>query len=772
MRRALWLVVLILLASPALAAVDRHVYLDLGNDNQVNDCPNPAHNTKGIAGNTSVLSYCDFTDSGAHDGKVICDEVSGCKSGTVTTATCTSPLNNGIVAIATYSTQLDVDGDGTRERVYRHPQACVWNMARSDSCEVHAGTYQRAGTMSDEDAAGAVDVVDRSDCWLATVAALGHGPSLPNDGLGYGTAAEPAYLRGANMRGSIDTWDANRNKTPDAAEGLSVYAAIFSGDADLDGNPKEATSCPLNNTVLGDAFYPLMWGCGSVTSGEEVCDSSLGAGETRPRVDTDGDGTFDTQLPGGPRDVSHFVVQDIEGTGYGGGPVSCSGNGVREKLGHFSIGGDGSSGGFVADRIYFHDNAYSNLCANEHYVAIFGDDENGGCAVDHEIRNSHLVLDNRFIINDDSDSWGGGDIESGCGWYFHDNRAEIRGNTGCVGQGCRKGLIRFKSVDSLQSGTRPKRFRIVNNEFVWGAATGDGTFPWFIHTECIGECGPFNPGWGEFWYVGNLFRFKAGSTGGDWAGFSCLSDGSPDSHAYQYLSFNNTWDFAQAAAETAKTLDTFCNQTGELIVQRNNAYYRATSVNTDAGDTVRRANNVCSQSAQTDCTTDATGRAGWWGGAAPLTSGTWDVGVNAGLLNYVPRSGGPLYEKSGVGACDPDGAGGAGWDIDWDGDQDTIWTDLAGNTVRCDAVNDALSIGAIQPNSDPGGGAFCGDGVKNGAESCDGSDLGGQSCLGLGFTGGGTLTCNGDCTFNTSGCSFSAAAATLTGATVSSGSVQ
>jgi len=78
-----------------------------------------------------------------------------------------------------------------------------------------------------------------------------------------------------------------------------------------------------------------------------------------------------------PRDVSNFVIKNIEGTGYGGGPTTCTGSGIREKLGHFSIGGDGSSGGFVADGIYFHDNGYSNLCANEHYVAVFGDDENG-----------------------------------------------------------------------------------------------------------------------------------------------------------------------------------------------------------------------------------------------------------------------------------------------------------------------------------------------------------------------------------------------------------
>jgi hypothetical protein len=45
----------------------------------------------------------------------------------------------------------------------------------------------------------------------------------------------------------------------------------------------------------------------------------------------------------------------------------------------------------------------------------------------------------------------------------------------------------------------------------------------------------------------------------------------------------------------------------------------------------------------------------------------------------------------------------------------------------------------------------CGNSIREGSESCDGTDLGGQTCSTQGFTGG-TLTCNGDCTFNTSGC--------------------
>ena len=46
---------------------------------------------------------------------------------------------------------------------------------------------------------------------------------------------------------------------------------------------------------------------------------------------------------------------------------------------------------------------------------------------------------------------------------------------------------------------------------------------------------------------------------------------------------------------------------------------------------------------------------------------------------------------------------------------------------------------------------YCGDGVKNAAEACDGGDLGGQTCQSQGFAAG-NLTCT-TCAFNTAGCS-------------------
>jgi len=47
---------------------------------------------------------------------------------------------------------------------------------------------------------------------------------------------------------------------------------------------------------------------------------------------------------------------------------------------------------------------------------------------------------------------------------------------------------------------------------------------------------------------------------------------------------------------------------------------------------------------------------------------------------------------------------------------------------------------------------MCGNGLLNGSEVCDGSNLNGQTCVSRGYAGG-TLACNSSCTgFNTAGC--------------------
>lgn len=55
-----------------------------------------------------------------------------------------------------------------------------------------------------------------------------------------------------------------------------------------------------------------------------------------------------------------------------------------------------------------------------------------------------------------------------------------------------------------------------------------------------------------------------------------------------------------------------------------------------------------------------------------------------------------------------------------------------------------VTVSAIVPG-------VCGNGIKEMKEQCDGSDFGGQTCFNFGFSGG-NLSCNSNCTINTSGC--------------------
>lgn len=49
---------------------------------------------------------------------------------------------------------------------------------------------------------------------------------------------------------------------------------------------------------------------------------------------------------------------------------------------------------------------------------------------------------------------------------------------------------------------------------------------------------------------------------------------------------------------------------------------------------------------------------------------------------------------------------------------------------------------------------YCGDGIKNLSEQCDGADFGGATCSSLG-QGSGSLACNANCTYNTNNCQVS-----------------
>jgi len=65
-------------------------------------------------------------------------------------------------------------------------------------------------------------------------------------------------------------------------------------------------------------------------------------------------------------------------------------------------------------------------------------------------------------------------------------------------------------------------------------------------------------------------------------------------------------------------------------------------------------------------------------------------------------------------------------------------------TEHSDAVAAALDGGSVPT---------CGDDLINAVgEQCDGTDLGGEDCESLGFIDGGSLGCDGNCGFDTSGC--------------------
>lgn len=64
--------------------------------------------------------------------------------------------------------------------------------------------------------------------------------------------------------------------------------------------------------------------------------------------------------------------------------------------------------------------------------------------------------------------------------------------------------------------------------------------------------------------------------------------------------------------------------------------------------------------------------------------------------------------------------------------------------ARTDATELALWLSGTRPN--------CGDGMRTGSEQCDGADLGGASCAGLGYALGGTLRCTSVCELDTLPC--------------------
>ncbi|OYT27112.1 MAG: hypothetical protein B6U97_02370 [Candidatus Altiarchaeales archaeon ex4484_96] len=81
------------------------------------------------------------------------------------------------------------------------------------------------------------------------------------------------------------------------------------------------------------------------------------------------------------------------------------------------------------------------------------------------------------------------------------------------------------------------------------------------------------------------------------------------------------------------------------------------------------------------------------------------------------------------------------------------WVEVSANATQDMDANAyilqvaGLSAYAIKQKS------YCGDGMKDEGEQCDGSDLGGKSCKSLGYDRG-TLKCSSSCTYITSSCSY------------------
>ena len=687
-------------AASGAAAADRHVYLDTNGNGQLNDCPNPAHNAKGLAGNTDELSYCS---GGSLDGKIV-----GIVPGTATAATCIA--GGGTVTALRSGNQADTDRDGVKEFVYGHPQACVWNMAKSDSCEVHAGTYKKAGAQCDENCGdqgtlgGAVGTCDKFDCFQASFIALGDGPNMSTDG-NYGTAVAPGIVEAANMAGSIDMWDPNRDKDP--ADG--VYAARLSGDANANG-AFDGTTC-AGGACSGDSFYGAIVGCGLYGYG--FCRTTPASGSTYIKIDSNGDGTFDQNVgvfTASGKQPSYLQIKNLEFTRYNGGngcaAGTCAENGTRPKTSTIGLDGGGATNGLVVDHIYLHDNDFtlgidnvsSDNVSNEGYTenhwAGIGDQSNANCTTPTVIENSFLVQNNARLF--DADCGVGTNVTCGCPLFIHDNRILVDVDPAKAGVLYRNGgpsgafskthsvvVSYLKNID-----IHPTQHRFWNNEFViksMGTSRG-----YFMDLQGFGNAQGQNNG--SLWMYGNLFRYDPAATqkmSRFWLTFCDIQTG-----GYAYYLFNNTFDMDVS-------MDKICSAPGDLVIERNNAYLRPTSIHMSTATVQRHSNN-----AESITSSDR----GAWFNPGAFAAGS--PGVHGGLANYKPRAGGPL---DGSGNCDPDDDGVPG--VDWNGDgvQEVQWVDLAGNAVNCTAGGGTLTEGAIQKASAV---PVCGNGLSVG-QACD-----------------------------------------------------
>jgi len=127
---------------------------------------------------------------------------------------------------------------------------------------------------------------------------------------------------------------------------------------------------------------------------------------------------------------------------------------------------------------------------------------------------------------------------------------------------------------------------------------------------------------------------------------------------------------------------------------------------------------------------------GFTGGTLSCTSCTFDTSACTGAWTCNPA----YYGTSdgcdcGCGILDPDCVDATVASCDW-------CDDVGGCSTTCGDINPTNNATCIA--------SVCGDGAITGAEDCDGANLGGETCLSLGFTGG-SLSCT-NCAFDTSAC--------------------
>jgi hypothetical protein len=144
-------------------------------------------------------------------------------------------------------------------------------------------------------------------------------------------------------------------------------------------------------------------------------------------------------------------------------------------------------------------------------------------------------------------------------------------------------------------------------------------------------------------------------------------------------------------------------------------------------------------------------------------SATKDIWYNS----LVPSK--SAYRVQSGGQCNPsanvNGCGANNWY--------TVFQDIDDGTNDC-AIWDAFNAQGIACGSRPspcggGGGAVCGNNVKETGEVCDGTDLNGQTCVSQGFSGG-TLACSSGCgSFDTSSCTTGGGGTVLTNHVPSTG---